>query len=72
MLRNLVPPGRLSRAELSADKLRSSFEFIKSLADDFALIKRTIDGGPRAVTRSEASASKLYPGVYDGLAGVGK
>ena len=68
----VVLPGRLSSAELSANKVTATFEYIKSLADDFALIKRTIDGGPRAVTRSKASDSRLHSGVYDGVVGVGK
>jgi hypothetical protein len=68
----VVRPGRLSSAESTADKLTSSFEYIKSLADDFALIKRTIEGGTRAVTRSKASAGRLQSGVYNGVVGVGK
>ena len=67
----VVRPVRLSR-ELSAKKLTSSLEYIKSLVDDFALIKRTIDAGPRPVKRSKASASELESGVYDGAVGVGK
>jgi hypothetical protein len=66
-------PGRLTRAELSEIKLTLTFDYIRTLADDFARIKQQIDAGPRAAPkRSKTVATSLESGVFDGAVGVGK
>jgi hypothetical protein len=64
--------GRLTRAELAEIKLTLSFDFIRTLADDFACIKQQIEAGPRALKRSKTVGSSLESGVFDGAVGVGK
>jgi hypothetical protein len=68
----VVVPDRRFRAESSAITLASSFDYIRTLADDFARIEQEIEAGRRAVKRSKANGGRLVSGVDDRARGVGK